>query len=88
MPLGHVAAGMYEAPKPLTKDDPIQMSDIHDFFIDYMKNDILGIIANTHVSTGGEGNEINGKGVTELGGPQALFQSTKPKPLTKEDLRC
>ena len=49
VPSYHLPPGMYESPTPVTKDH-IEMPDIHNFFIEYMGNANLGIIANTHVS--------------------------------------
>eukprot|EP00026_Physarum_polycephalum_P000560 Phypoly_transcript_00561.p1 GENE.Phypoly_transcript_00561~~Phypoly_transcript_00561.p1 ORF type:complete len:1059 (+),score=104.59 Phypoly_transcript_00561:1178-4354(+) len=46
----HENPGTYTAPPPLAKDLGVDISDIHNFFIDYMKNDILGMVANTHLA--------------------------------------
>ncbi len=44
-------AASYEPPTPKTKgeNEEVEVTDIHEFFVDYMQNDMLGVVANTHV---------------------------------------
>nr|CAG8522922.1 6936_t:CDS:2 [Entrophospora candida] len=40
----------YEAPKPVTVDDEVEMHQIKKFFVNYILSDQLGQIANTHLA--------------------------------------
>lgn len=42
----------YTAPQPREIDHPVTVSDVADFFVDYLKNDRVGVIANAHVGNG------------------------------------
>lgn len=39
----------YAAPNPVTLDRPVCSEDVADFFVEYIRNDKLGVIANAHV---------------------------------------
>lgn len=39
----------YRAPKPIELPHPVRPSDVADFFVQYLRNDRLGVIANAHV---------------------------------------
>ena len=40
----------YEAPVPHTVDRKVELKDIHQFFVQFMKNDSIGRIANAHLA--------------------------------------
>ncbi|KAG5929419.1 hypothetical protein E4U53_002455 [Claviceps sorghi] len=40
----------YEGPKPQELSRDVTVDDLQDFFLNYMKNDVLGLIANAHMA--------------------------------------
>lgn len=40
---------MYAAPPPVVLPNPVTVVDVADFFVEYIRNDKLGVIANAHV---------------------------------------
>lgn len=49
-PILPYAAMNYEAPAPKQLDRDVQTSDVADFFVEYMRNDKLGVIANAYLA--------------------------------------
>lgn len=40
----------YVATRPAELDEDVQVDDLRDFFVNYMKNDVLGLIAHSHLA--------------------------------------
>ncbi|KAK6341833.1 hypothetical protein TWF730_001321 [Orbilia blumenaviensis] len=81
----------YTPPKPVEAKGKVEIEDIKEFFVNYMKNDTLGTIANAHLATADRlGAGVFSAECIELAGLHSLavdFPKTGVRAQMRKDLR-